>query len=202
VEITNSRMVFFDNIQEINRLCFEIYWMSEAVTIICRINTPATESEGSEYQLQKPKKLSSTLLRERKLGVITPVHPRSRLVAASSKPLTKGFVDDTIFTDSDLLRLRGSVLRKTDVYEFDRVLSPSVQTQDVGKRVFENTLKRATEELFNGKSAVLALLGCSSHTGKEETFRGQGGLMELTAKSILGLLRLKRTHDGENDHRL
>ena len=68
--------------------------------------------------------------------------------------------------------------------------------------MIQRAYRRVTEELFNGKPTVLALLGCSSHTGKEETFRGQGGLMELTAKSILGLLRLKRTHDGENDHRL
>lgn len=176
--------------------------MSETVSLICRINSTAAEPERSEYQLQKPKKLSSTLLRERKLSVIVPVHPRSKLVAASFKPLTKGFVDDTIFTDSDMLRLKASILRKTDIYEFDRIIGSNISNQDASKKLFETSLKKGTEELFNGKSTVMALLGSSNSAGKEEVFKGQGGLLELTARNILGLLKLKKTHDEENDHRL
>jgi hypothetical protein len=85
------------------------------------------------------------LVKDRKLSVLSATNPKSRLIASTNKPLSKGFIDDNIYTDSDMLILRTSILRKTDIYEFDRVIGSNVAPHNSTKRLFDLTLKKATE---------------------------------------------------------
>jgi hypothetical protein len=112
--------------------------------LLCRLAHLSAEPERSEYQLQRPKRLS-TLMKDRKLSVLSATNPKSRLIASTTKPLSKGFIDDNIYTDDDMMRLRTSILRKTDIYEFDRVIGSGVSLHDSTKRLFDATLKKPTE---------------------------------------------------------